>query len=94
MMIVTSETQWTPITSTIHARIWNGRVWRKELSPAYFGGYQIKSVGMDTKLGREWLAAFGHSHATCSKDVVDFIDPTGALRRAGLLSVAKESTNA
>ena len=29
--------------------------------------------------------------ATCSSEVVDFIDPTGALRKAGLLSIAISS---
>lgn len=88
MTIITSANEWTPVSSTIHARIWDGKVWRKEFSPFYFGGYQIKYVAMDSRLGREWLASFGHSHATCTKEVADFIDPTGELRRAGLLSIA------
>lgn len=88
MQIITAADQWTPISATIHARIWNGRVWRKEFSPAYYGGYQIKSCVQNSRLGREWLAAFGHSHASCSADVVNFIDPDGSLRRAGLLTVA------
>lgn len=87
MQIVKAADQWTPVSATISARIWAGRVWRRETGKQFFGGYQIKSVVMDSRLGREWLAAFGHSHATCAPDVAGFIDPTGALRRAGLLTV-------
>ena len=58
MDIVTAKDQWTAITPTLHARIWNGRVWRKEINPAYYGGSQIKSCVMDSRIGREWLAEF------------------------------------
>lgn len=87
MRIAESKDEWTAVTAQYSARIWDGKVWRKEFSPEYFGGYRIQYVGINTRLGREWLAQFGHSHATCSKEVVDFIDPTGALRRAGHLAV-------
>ena len=88
MQIITSKTEWTPVSETIHARIWDNKVWRKEFSPYYFGGYQIKHCHKDSRIAREWLADFGHSHATCSPEVASMIDPDGSLRRAGLLSVA------
>lgn len=87
MRIAESLDQWTPVSETIHARIWDGKVWRKDFNEAYYGGYQIKFCLVDSRIGREWLRSFGHADATCSSDVVNFIDPTGVLRRAGLLMV-------
>lgn len=88
MQTITAKTEWTPVSKTISARIWDGRVYRKEMGEQFYGGHQIKAVVLDSPLGREWLDGFGHLKASCSPDVVDWLDPTGSLRRAGLLFVA------
>jgi hypothetical protein len=57
MNIVTAKDQWTRIRPNLYARIWDGYVWRKEVNPLFYGGYRIHKVGVDTKLGQEWINA-------------------------------------
>ena len=85
MNIVQSADQWTRVTTTIEARFWDGYLWRKEYSSDYFGGYRILKVGRTTQLAREWLFDWDQVYATCSKEIADWLDPNGDLRRAGLL---------
>lgn len=65
--IPTDNTTWTDITP--QAPDWQFRInvkrgttilWRKDNHPAFYGGYQIHTVPLDTKLAREWLACAGY----------------------------------
>jgi hypothetical protein len=87
MQIITAKDQWTPITKTISARIWDNKLWRKETGDQFYGGYQIKFCHIDSRIAREWLLQFGHTVASCNAEVADMIDPMGILRRSGLLFV-------
>ncbi len=89
MKVIESENEWTVITPTISMRIWRGKVWRKEFNEAYYAGYQIKTIPLGAKIADEWLSFAGHNdvRATASAEVANMIDPSGELRRAGLLSV-------
>ena len=88
MQIITSRTEFTPISPTVHARIWEGNIWRRDFHKSYFGGYRDRYLPVNSARGREMLAEFNHSSASCTPEVADFIDPSGDLRRAGLLFVA------
>lgn len=51
-----SETLWTAKTAYLSFRVWEGKLWRREIGP-YFGGYLIKCVSLaNERLVREWLA--------------------------------------
>lgn len=65
--IPTDNTTWTDITP--QAPDWQFRInvkrgtttlWRKHNHPAFYGGYQIDMVPLDTKLAREWLDCAGY----------------------------------
>lgn len=57
----TSHTQWGPMVGSYQYRIDErspGRVmclWRKEHNPAFYGGYQIKTIPVGTRLANEWM---------------------------------------
>ena len=67
------------------------RVYRRDQGPCEVFGPHIRYVGLDTALGREWFAngRLDEPIATCTPDLASFIDPVGALRRAGLLYVVQ-----
>lgn len=57
--ITTSLTDWTPseYNPAYSFRLYldKGFIFRKETSPAYYGGYRILKVGLKTRLAAEWI---------------------------------------
>jgi hypothetical protein len=65
--IPTDNTSWTDVTPEapdqqfrINVKRGTTILWRKNNHPALYGGYQIKTVPLDSKLDREWLDCAGY----------------------------------
>ena len=60
--IPTASDQWSHISNNVCFRIWPLRgvqtLWRKEFHEAFYGGYQIKTIPLDTRLGLEWMDSY------------------------------------
>jgi hypothetical protein len=60
-LIPHSTTEWSPMVGRYQYRIGErspGRVlclWRKEHNPAFYAGYQIKTIPLGTRIADEWL---------------------------------------
>jgi hypothetical protein len=58
--IVVAPDNWTEKPGTLFSfRVWEGRLWRKEVSACFFGGYQIKYIplfGRGLRIAAEWLS--------------------------------------
>jgi hypothetical protein len=68
--IPTDNTTWTDITRAspdrqfrINTRRGIETLWRKQNHPAFYGGHQIKTIPLDSRIAREWLDAAGYD--TC-----------------------------
>jgi hypothetical protein len=65
--IPTDNASWTDITHEspdqqfrINVKRGTQFLWRKQNHPAFYGGHQIKSIPLDSKIAREWLDAAGY----------------------------------
>lgn len=55
IQLIPAMTEWTAQTAVIAYRVWNGRLYRREINEAYFGGHQIKSIALGWRIAAEWL---------------------------------------
>jgi hypothetical protein len=65
--IPTDNASWTDINHESPDRQYRINVkrgittlWMKHNHPAFYGGYQIKTIPLDSKIAREWLDAAGY----------------------------------
>ena len=54
MKSIESYTEWTYIRRDEAYRTWQGRIFQKCFNKAYYGGYQIKHIPLDSAIGKEW----------------------------------------
>lgn len=59
MHIPNSPDKWIKLDNGFLFRIWDNKLYRKEINKAYYGGYQIKWISLLTnrglKVASEWV---------------------------------------
>lgn len=54
--VVESETEWTAQTTTVFFRVCGRRLYRKDVSRQFIGGYSIRYAPIGSRIALEWLA--------------------------------------
>ncbi len=58
--VITARTDWTDISGKPFSfRVWDGKLWRRELDARFYGGSQILTCPLRSKIAKEWLAVNG-----------------------------------
>ena len=55
--VIKARTEWTDVNGTPYSfRVWDGKLWRRELGAQFYGYSQILTIPTGARLAKEWLA--------------------------------------